>query len=69
MDRGADQFKKNKYKQNAAMVANSRGMGGVVKEFKAEVIRREIIRYKATIEKSKEDFKKKVHQASNPVDS
>jgi hypothetical protein len=60
VDRGADQFKKNKYKQNAATVANARGFGSVVKEFKAEVIRREIIRYKATIDKSKEDFRKKV---------
>jgi hypothetical protein len=59
VDRGADQFKKNKYKQNAAMVANSRGFGGVVKEFKAEVIRREILRYKATVERTKLEFKAK----------
>ena len=64
VDRGADQFKKNKYKQNAATVANARGFSSVVKEFKSEVIRRDILKYKATIEKSKEDFKLKVHNAS-----
>mgnify|MGYP003387069290 FL=1 len=68
VDGGADQFKKNKYKQNAATVANARVFGGVVKEFKAEVIRREILKYKATILKSKEEFKLKVRSTSRVID-
>ena len=64
VDGGADQFKKNKYQQNASMLGNARGFGNVVKEFKAEVIRREIIKYKATVELTKAEFKKKVREAS-----
>lgn len=67
VDGGADQYKKNKYKQNATTVANARGYGSVVKEFKAEVIRREILKYKATIEKTKEDFKMKVRSTTKAI--
>lgn len=66
---GADQYKKNKYKQNPSMVANNRGFGSVVKQFKAEAMRRDIMRYKEKIEKSKQDFKENVMKNRNAFNS